>query len=222
MNEDIKDIFANNLKYYMNLKGENLTKLSDSINISYSTVSDWLHGKKMPRSGSLQLIADHYNVNISNLTSNNNSKNTIIPLSFNYNFFDTTMSAGALTAVDPFTRDDVEQIAIPDMIMGKYAGDKDIFVSRINGESMNNVLPNNSMVAVKKYDSIHELCDNDIVVFQDGGDMTVKRFHDNKKSKTIMFVPDSKDDRFEPILYRYEDIDNVKIIGKVIVYIVRL
>lgn len=139
-----------------------------------------------------------------------------------YNFFDTTMSAGALTAVDPFTRDDVEQIAIPDMIMGKYAGDKDIFVSRINGESMNNVLPNNSMVAVKKYDSIHELCDNDIVVFQDGGDMTVKRFHDNKKSKTIMFVPDSKDDRFEPILYRYEDIDNVKIIGKVIVYIVRL
>lgn len=67
--EGINEIFANNLNNLMKKHGENLSELSDRIGVAYSTVSDWQHGKKMPRSGSLQKLADHYNVNISYLTS---------------------------------------------------------------------------------------------------------------------------------------------------------
>ena len=67
--EGINEIFANNLNSLMKKHGENLSELSDRIGVAYSTVSDWQHGKKMPRSGSLQKLADHYNVNISYLTS---------------------------------------------------------------------------------------------------------------------------------------------------------
>ncbi len=74
--KELKSIFSTNLNSLMNRNGENVRILSDSLAVPFSTVSDWKHGKKMPRSGSLQKIADHYNVNISYLT-NDNSGNDI-------------------------------------------------------------------------------------------------------------------------------------------------
>lgn len=68
--KSINEIFADNLNELMKSRGENLSELSDRIGVAYSTVSDWQHGRKMPRSGSLQKIADHYKVNITYLTSN--------------------------------------------------------------------------------------------------------------------------------------------------------
>lgn len=32
----------------MHQRGENLTQLSDSINVAFSTVSSWKHGEKCP------------------------------------------------------------------------------------------------------------------------------------------------------------------------------
>ena len=139
-----------------------------------------------------------------------------------YNYYDTGLSAGMLTEVDPFTRNDVQTVALSDVIMGKYAGDKDVFISRLNGESMNRVIPSGSMIAVKKYKSLQELCDGDIVIFQDGGDMSVKRYYNSPKNRTITFNPDSSDTRFYPITYRYEDLDDIRILGKVVVYTVNL
>lgn len=78
------------------------------------------------------------------------------------------------------------------------------------------------MIAVKKYKSLQELCDGDIVIFQDGGDMSVKRYYNSPKNRTITFNPDSSDARFYPITYRYEDLDDIRILGKVVVYTVNL
>ncbi|MFQ4158337.1 S24 family peptidase [Lactiplantibacillus argentoratensis] len=78
------------------------------------------------------------------------------------------------------------------------------------------------MIAVKKYKSLQELCDGDIVIFQDGGDMSVKRYYNSPKNRTITFNPDSSDTRFYPITYRYEDLDDIRILGKVVVYTVNL
>ena len=69
MAKDIKEIFSKNLKKLMQSKGDNLTELSNAIDVSYSTVSDWMHGNKMARSGGLQKIAEHYKVNTSYLTT---------------------------------------------------------------------------------------------------------------------------------------------------------
>lgn len=67
--KDIKEIFSDNLNQLMDQRGENLTQLSDSIDVAFSTVSSWKHGEKMPRSGMLQKLAEHYNVNLTYLTS---------------------------------------------------------------------------------------------------------------------------------------------------------
>lgn len=39
--ESINEIFAQNLNNLMKSRGENLSELSDRINVAYSTVSDW-------------------------------------------------------------------------------------------------------------------------------------------------------------------------------------
>ena len=149
MAKDITEIFSNNLNKLMESRGENLTALSNQLDVSFSTVSDWKHGKKMPRSGSLQKIAEHYNVALSYLTTDH-SDNLIISGMNEYNYFDAGLSAGVLNDVDPFTANDVETVGLSDVVMGKYAGDKDIFITYINGESMNRIIPEGSLIEVKQ------------------------------------------------------------------------
>ncbi|MCM0724347.1 LexA family transcriptional regulator [Latilactobacillus curvatus] len=219
MAKDITEIFSNNLNKLMESRGENLTVLSNQLDVSFSTVSDWKHGKKMPRSGSLQKIAEHYNVALSYLTTDH-SDNLIISGMNEYNYFDAGLSAGVLNDVDPFTANDVETIGLSDVIMGKYAGDKDIFITYINGESMNRIIPDGSLIAVKQYTDFSELCDGDIVVFQEGAGMAVKRFYNDIKNKIVTFTPDSTSGEFRPINYLYDSMSDVRIIGKVVVYTV--
>lgn len=139
-----------------------------------------------------------------------------------YNYFDAGVSAGVLQAVDPFTTNEVKKITLSQNIMGKYAGDKDIFLTRVNGESMNRVIPNNSLIAIKEVDSIKSLKNGDIIMFQDGSEMSIKRFYNNEKNEIISFLPDSSEKCFEPMMYKYEDIDELKIVGKVVVYTVEV
>ena len=219
MAKDITEIFSNNLNKLMESRGENLTALSNQLDVSFSTVSDWKHGKKMPRSGSLQKIAEHYNVALSYLTTDH-SDNLIISGMNEYNYFDAGLSAGVLNDVDPFTANDVETVGLSDVVMGKYAGDKDIFITYINGESMNRIIPDGSLIAVKQYTEFSELCDGDMVVFQEGAGMAVKRFYNDVKNKIVTFTPDSTSGEFRPINYLYDSMSDVRIIGKVVVYTV--
>lgn len=220
--DDIKAIFAKNLKRLMDSRGENLTELSNRIDVAYSTVSDWLHANKMPRSGSLQIIADHYGVNISDLTSNH--KQSKASGMGTYKYVPAGISAGTLCNVDPLTSDDVETIQLPDSVMGRYAGDSSILMMHVNGESMNQTIPDGSLIAVKQYSDIQDLKDGDIVVFADDGDYAVKYFYNDRQKQIVTFIPDSTDKRFSPIMYTYEDLEeeNINIIGKVVVYTVVL
>lgn len=220
MDEQIR-IFSNNLKEQMKKRGENVTKLSQSTGIPISTVSDWVRGKKMPRSGNLQALGQHYHINWTYLTSEH-SEQEIFGESHEYNYFDTGLSAGMLTTVDPFTSENVKKITLSDCIMGKYAGNDRIFITYINGESMNRIMPNRSLIAIKKYDSISDLNDGDIVAFSDAGEMCVKQFYNDYKSKIYSFMPNSTDSTFKPINYRWEDAQEITIIGKIVTYVVNI
>lgn len=135
-----------------------------------------------------------------------------------YPYFPISISAGLPINVEPITKKDIEKISIPDSIMGKWSGDKDIFIMRVNGESMNRLIPHGSLIAVKQV-APNSLKDGDIVVYSDGGDYAVKRFfHDGSR---IIFRPESTD----PSFYDYVtsiDNDDLIIHGKVVLYIVEL
>jgi len=209
-----------NLKERREQLGLSQEDIATKINVTRGTVSKWEKGDianmKRDKIASLSKVLKINPLLLLGLDPGSE------PLKTSYNFYDTTIAAGMLTEVNPFTRNDVKKISLSDDVMGKYAGDKDIFISRINGESMNRIIPDNSLIAVKSYDSLAGLYEGDIVVFQDGGDMSVKRYYNSPKSKTVTFSPYSTDECFSPITYRYEDLDDIKILGKVVVYIVNL
>ena len=85
---------------------------------------------------------------------------------------------------------------------------------------MNRIIPDGSLIAVKQYTEFSELCDGDIVVFQEGAGMAVKRFYNDPRNKIVTFTPDSTSSEFRPINYLYDSMSDVRIIGKVVVYTV--
>lgn len=136
-----------------------------------------------------------------------------------YNYYDVSVSAGVPIVAEAVAEYEVKKIEIPHSVMGKWAGNTDIFIMRINGESMNRTMPHGSLIAVKPIE-LHKLKDGDIVVFSDNHEYSVKRFY--QYDDMIVFRPDSDDVRFAETRISKKEADGLQIHGKVVLYIVEL
>ena len=73
MKVENKEIFANNLSFYMERKGVDRNTLCADLDLKYTTVRDWLKGITYPRIGKIELLANYFNINKSDLIENKNS-----------------------------------------------------------------------------------------------------------------------------------------------------
>lgn len=62
MENDNRNVFAKNLKYYMEVNGKSRTDVSEALGISYFTVSDWVNGKKYPRMDKVEKLANYFGI----------------------------------------------------------------------------------------------------------------------------------------------------------------
>lgn len=62
-----KDIFAKNLKKYIVKSGKDRTTVAEDLGFPYSTVTDWVNGKKYPRINNIERLASYFNVSKSEL-----------------------------------------------------------------------------------------------------------------------------------------------------------
>lgn len=62
-----KEIFARNLVYYMEKKGIDRNQLCSDLNLKYSTVRDWIKGITYPRIGKVELLANYFEIQKSDL-----------------------------------------------------------------------------------------------------------------------------------------------------------
>ncbi|HSH52943.1 MAG TPA: XRE family transcriptional regulator [Bacteroidales bacterium] len=214
-----REIFSKNLKKLIEKRGIDQRILADYLGTSEMSVSNWVNGNKYPRIGNIQKIADYFGVKKSDLIEDK-SNEKVVTIS-KYNYYPVSISAGLPINVDGITNDDVEQISIPDSVMRNHAGSKDVFFMKTNGESMNNVIPHDSLIAVK-HTNISNLSDGDIVVYSCDHEYAVKRFYNDKSNKRFIFKPDSTDLRFIDNVVTYEESKNLKLYGKVVLYIVNL
>ena len=67
MAENLKEIFAKNLRKYLSLSGYTQADLTRRLNVSSATASDWCNGNKMPRSDKLQAICNWLGIDLSDL-----------------------------------------------------------------------------------------------------------------------------------------------------------
>lgn len=187
---------------------------------SFTTIQKWETGMAEPPVGKLYELADILRVNIMELLGEESDNNiTDMPIS-TYKFVPASVSAGALTNIDSINF--MPSVIIPDFMMGRYAGNRNIILMHVNGESMNNVIQNGAVIAVLTNVDLSDIHDGDIVVIKNGGDYTVKRFYNDSPHQEFVFRPDSNNMAFRDIVFSYENTDDLYLIGKVVMYNVTL
>lgn len=138
-----------------------------------------------------------------------------------YVYLPVGVSAGALEEIDAVTS--LETVRVPDQFLGKYARNKNIVFMHVNGESMNRIIPNSSLITVLTNVEIENLKNGEVVVVSDGDrEYTVKHFYNDKDNKQFILQPDSTEKCFMPIVHSYENVKELKVIGKVVIYSVAL
>ena len=64
---DNKNIFAYNLKRYMDEAGKTRRDICNALGISYFTVSSWVNGTKYPRMDKVEMLAQYFGISKSDL-----------------------------------------------------------------------------------------------------------------------------------------------------------
>ena len=62
-----KDVFAKNLKKYIVKSGKDRTTVAEDLGFPYSTLTDWVNGKKYPRINNIEKLAAYFEVSKSDL-----------------------------------------------------------------------------------------------------------------------------------------------------------
>lgn len=57
-----KEILSKNLKYYIEKSGKDRRELADIWGFPYSTVSEWVNGRKYPRIDRIEIMADYFGI----------------------------------------------------------------------------------------------------------------------------------------------------------------
>lgn len=187
---------------------------------TYTTVTKWESGDNFPKGKDIITLSEFFKVS-SDFILGMEDSSKLMPQVSDYKYSPLPVSAGLPCAIDSVMEENVEYMSVPDSIMGKWAGHEDIYMMRVNGDSMNKIFPTESIIAVKKV-TVDCLNDDDIVVFSDEYEYSVKRFYNDEDNQRYIFRPDSKDRRFLDYSVPYESAKNLTIHGKVVVYIVEL
>ena len=62
-----KIVFSENLKYYLSLTGQLQRDLAAVAKVSEGTISDWIQTRSYPRMDKIQLLAEHFGIEMSDL-----------------------------------------------------------------------------------------------------------------------------------------------------------
>lgn len=57
-----KEVFAKNLRRYMEMKGKSQKELAEIIGVSAPTMNDWIKAKKYPRIDKIEMLADYFGI----------------------------------------------------------------------------------------------------------------------------------------------------------------
>lgn len=222
MKPNITTYVGNKIREFRRKQKITQKELGLKVGVKHNTISSYENGTNEPEQDTLFYLAKILNVSINDFfppTDQTSINDLNLSGVSKYPYYPVPISGGLPVEIDPITADNPETIFLPDTLMGKWAGSKDIYVMRVNGDSMNQVIPHNSLIAVKNVE-LSSLHDSDIVVYSNGHKYSIKRFYNDKINKRIIFRPDSMNMRFTDYVVPYEESNELVIHGKVVVYIV--
>lgn len=62
MTVENKSVLSKNIKKYITKSGKDRMTIAEELDLSYSTLTDWINGKKYPRINNIERLAAYFNV----------------------------------------------------------------------------------------------------------------------------------------------------------------
>lgn len=193
-----KEIFSKNLQYYMSINNKDRYDLVKDLKFPYSTVTDWINGNSYPNIGRIEILANYFNIEKSDLIEKRTLKKNRIPV------------LGKIPAGIPIEliEDVIDYEEISDEML---KGDREYFGLKVSGDSMTPKYLDGDVLIVQKADD----CENgqDCIVMVNGDDGTFKRVIKNKDG--IILQP--LNPNYEIKFYSNDEIEKlpIKILGVV-------
>lgn len=198
-----KEIMAKNIKRLMNLHNKDRTDICRDLGFKYTTFTDWINGNTYPRIDKIEMMANYFGVNKSDLVEehHSNTKNTGISINV----------LGRVAAGIPIEA--IENIIDTEEISEELARTGTYFGLKIKGDSMEPTIYENDIVIVRKQEDAES---GDIVIaLINGDDAVCKRLMKYSGGIALVSLNSSK---YEPLMFSNEEIAEkpVNIIGRVI------
>lgn len=200
-----KEIFAKNLNYYMNLNKKDRNDIARDLDLPYTTITSWCKGEFYPRIDKIQLLANYFGIQKSDLVENKKEKENVSAKYYMCPVY------GRISAGQPNWAEECIEGRIPiDPDLMNITNPEECFFLKVNGDSMNKEIKNGAYALIRKTDIVD---DGDIaVVLVNGYDATLKVF--NRQGDFILLEPMSTDASFKTQIYGKDT--EIKIIGKYI------
>ena len=74
-----KEIMAKNIKYYMELHGKSRNEICEALGVKYTTFSDWVRGNAYPRIDKIEMLANYFGIEKSDLVEDKSKKLQLTP-----------------------------------------------------------------------------------------------------------------------------------------------
>ena len=205
MEIDNKNIFAKNLRHYMEINSKTRRDMCEALGVSYYTFSDWVNGKKYPRMDKVELMAHYFGIQKSDLIED---KSKIMNMPKSQGVWIPVL--GRVAAGIPINM--VTDIIDQEQITEEMAASGEYFALQIHGDSMEPRMKDGDVVIVRQQEDAES---GEVVIATiNGDDATCKRLR--KYAEGIMLL--STNPAYEPMTFTNHDIEElpVKILGKVV------
>lgn len=193
-----KEIFAKNLKYYMELNNKDRNDVCKDLNFPYTTFAEWYNGNIYPRIDKIEMLANYFGIKKSDLIEHKEKidkfGNPVISIPLlgtvkaGYNYMAQENWEGMIEVDKDIIKDGT-----------------DYFALKIKGDSMSPVLIENDIVVIKKQEDFEN---GDLVVaIINGDEATIKKGRKNDTSIVLQpFNPN-----YEPLIFTNDEMKTIPV-----------
>ena len=193
-----KEIMANNIRFYLSQNGISQTEICQTLGFSMSTFSDWVHARTYPRIDKIELMANYFGIEKSDLVEER-TKSQRAGVAINV--------LGRVAAGIPINA--ITEIIDTEEISEDLAKTGDFFALKIKGDSME---PRIVDGIVKQQEDAEN--GDTVIALVNGDDAVCKRLRKYRDGLELI----SNNPAYAPMFFDKETIETkpVRIIGKVV------
>lgn len=203
--DEIKKVFSKNLMHYLISSSKKQIDLANYLNVSATTINNWIKGYKMPRMDKIDKICTFFSIRRTDLIEDKTDKPSSPTKGIRIPVLGKVAAGIPIEAITDI--EDWEEIP------PKMAAGGEYFALRIKGSSMEPKLLEGDIVIIRKQNDVDN--GDTAIVLVNGDEATVKQI---KKTDTGIMLVGLNLEVYQPHFYTNKEIEQlpVQIIGKVI------